>query len=257
MATKTSNQTHIYSASGVYIASQPYDYNEWKVNPRKYYSEYQPGMIGTDTLYEFPIVEDGQIREMSIEEQLSSGLRVLGEGEKYDPISQTIIVVPKPDGMLKHVWNFETLEWEEGATQEELIADIGAKVYKWRDEIWAQGFDYHKSSDGTTHHQLLREKDSNKITETVQFMDKLKAAGVPVTPVQWQFSEEDIAPMSYEDMNELFMYGSAFTQAGYTVMATWRAKESVDLKTDTFEKFKSDMDSVFQSYLEHLSQVTF
>lgn len=252
MARKTQGQTNIYSAKGSFIASQPYDIEMWLANPVRFYHEYKPGMIGTDMLYDFPIVENGKLREMTIEEQITSGVTVLGAGQKYDPLTKTIVDVPKPDGILKYEWDFDGFFWYEGATKEELQAWLSEKVYTWRDEIWEEGFDYVKSSDGTHHHQRLRTTDSNRITETVQFMDKAKATGIPVQSVRWQFSENDIDTMGYADMNELFVYGAAYTQVGFDVMAKWRAKEDVNLLVDTKENFKAEM---VKSFNEMIAQI--
>lgn len=253
MARQTQGQTNIYSATGVFIASQPYDLEMWLANPERFYHEYKPGMIGTDMLYEFPVVENGKLREMTLEEQLTSGLRKLGEGQKYDPLTKQIVDVQKPKGILKYAWDYDKLVWYEGATKEELQAWLSDKVYTWRDEIWEEGFTYLKSSDGTQHLQRLRKVDSDRITETVQFMDKIKAAGLPMQAVSWQFSEDDIAQMYHDDMNELFVYGAAYTQVGFDIMAKWRAKENVNLLVDTKENFKAEMKAAFEALLSQIS----
>lgn len=246
MARKTEGQTNIYSSSGRFIASQPYELSEWIKQPEVFYDKYEPGMIGTDLIYDFPTIENGQLREMTLEEQLTSGLRVLGEGQLYDPLSKKIVDVPKPEGMLKHVWDYDKLVWYEGSTKEELQAWLSEKVYTWRDEIWEEGFTYTKLSDGSSHHQRLRKVDSDRITETAQFMDKARLANIPIEYVEWQFSEDDIVKMSYSDINELFIYGASFTQAGFTVMANWRTKENVNLLVDTKDNFRKDMFNVFE-----------
>lgn len=249
---KTENQTNIYDASGHYIASQPYPLEMWLSDPEMYYAEYQPGYIGTDILYDNPVMENGTLREMTLEETITNGLRVLGPGEIYDPITQTIQNIPAPKDFLKPEWDYNAHIWLEKATEQDKRDYLSPLVYKWKDEISDEGFDFMKA-DGTTHHQLFREKDATRISEALSFMDKQKELGMGVVPIYWQFSETDIVPMQHSDMTSLFIAAGVFRKVVYEMMAKWRAKEHIDLSTDTKENFAKDIHQAYKAGIEDMN----
>lgn len=249
---RTEGQTNIYDAQGKYIASQPYPLELWLSDPELYFAEYQPGYIGTDILYEYPIVEDGHIREMTLEETISSGFRVLGSGEVYDPITQTIQIIPSPKEFLKPEWDSDNKIWLENATEQEKKDYLSPLIYKWKDEISEDGFDFTKR-DGSVHRQLFREKDATRISEAIAFMDKQKDLGLYVDPIYWQFSETDIVSMSHTDMTDLFISAGIFRKTLYDMMSKWRSKEHVDLKVDNKENFANDVHKVYQESIKDMN----
>lgn len=250
MAYKTENQTNIYSSKGKFIASQPYPYEAWKLNPIKYFAEYEDDMIGTDKMYEYPIVENGKLREMTVEEQITSGARVLQPGEKYDPIKKEIYRIPIPTHLLRPVLNEDESAYIEGATHEELQSHVSNLVYKWKDEIYEEGFTYTRSKDGEEYHQRLRKLDADRINETITFLEQMEKIGMPTYKVRWQFNDDCIREMDIKDMRELFMHGGFYRQAGYDTMALWRNKEHYDLAVDTRENYKADFIAYYKKTVE-------
>lgn len=65
-------------------------------------------VIFTEVLFQNPIIENRQLREMTIEELKFSKKIQLSEGEKIS--EGKLITVPQPSKC--HVWNFEKEEWE-------------------------------------------------------------------------------------------------------------------------------------------------
>ena len=73
----------------------------------------------------YPILEDEIIRPATEKELVKLGIVKLREGEKIE--NDKIIKVEKPNGV-KIQWNYETLTYEEKATEDEITEFIGNLV---------------------------------------------------------------------------------------------------------------------------------
>lgn len=86
----------------------------------------------------YPILEDGEIREMTREEKIVklNMLELLAEGEKLE--AGEIVKIEKPVELYQPRWNNELKCWEEGADRTQLIKDRTQKILaykKLKDEI--------------------------------------------------------------------------------------------------------------------------
>lgn len=252
MAYYTPNQTNIYFR-GEFVASQPYPLSDWKTNPKKYYAEYQTGMIGTEYIYEYPIEDHGEMREMTVEEQLTSGKRKLMPGEKYDPITKTIYTIPIPPYLLKPVLNETGDAYIEGATQEELQDYVSDKVYSWKRNVLDAGFNYTRTKDGKKYHQTLRDKDMAKINEMKTYLEQMEAMGRKGKTIRWQFDRDNIVRMDLADMTELSNHAGMFTEAAFDTVFEWSEKEQYDLKVDTYDNYVADVNKAYEALVAELA----
>lgn len=130
-----SNFTYIYNIQGdvKLLDTLNYTLEEFKANPQGCYPKWNiETMYATDTLYEFPILSEGTIREMTKYEKYKKGLYELLENE-VEYKNDIIVLEPgqylengeikskeKIEG-LRVEWNWKTHIWEEKATDLEII----------------------------------------------------------------------------------------------------------------------------------------
>ena len=112
----TPDKTHIYSKDGEYIASQPYILEDFDKDPSKYFDTWDNSMISTNVWYDYPCLDGTKrgIREMTMEERLTSGKMDLQDGQILEPMTNKIISIPIPEWLLRPRWNSTKKEWYEG-----------------------------------------------------------------------------------------------------------------------------------------------
>ena len=133
-----SNLTYIYQKNVSEIKlldTLNYTLDEFKANPQNCYPTWdkQP-MTASEMKYEYPCLDvSGELREMTKYEKYKKGLYellenevefkddilVLEQGQYVDDLG-VIQTVPKPEGT-KIEWNWKTHEWEEKATNLEIV----------------------------------------------------------------------------------------------------------------------------------------
>ena len=88
-------------------------------------------IIERDTEMAYPTWDNGELREMTREEQiLQLGMEnLLLDGEYLS--EGKIIVVEKPLNLIRPAWNKETCEWYETMTKEELLEKRSQKIIEY------------------------------------------------------------------------------------------------------------------------------
>ncbi|WP_291258703.1 hypothetical protein [Fusobacterium sp.] len=126
--------THIYNEKLKHLISLNYDYEDFKTNPSLYYPDWKTEYCASPTKYEYPILDNEVIREMTTYEKYKKGLYTLtkqevelnGEivrlnpGQYLDVSSNSIITVEKIEGV-RVEWNWDNHIWEELATDLEKV----------------------------------------------------------------------------------------------------------------------------------------
>ena len=250
----TPDKTHIYSKDGEYIASQPYILEDFDKDPSKYFDTWDNSMISTNVWYDYPCLDGTKrgIREMTMEERLTSGKMDLQDGQILEPMTNKIISIPIPEWLLRPRWNSTKKEWYEGSTADELHEYIVEMSYKWRDERFDLGFDW-KDKEGGVHHQRVRENDRARFLEAKAVLEITKDLD-PNQSIEWQFSDTDNYDIRYDDVKQLMILGGMLIQVGYRVNAAWRAipKDKINLRIHTKENFFKTIDEKFNETLERL-----
>lgn len=92
-------------------------------NPISWYDKWNNTLIATDRLIPYPYLDsNGEIKEKSESMKKIEGIIPLVDGEYIE--GGIIYTVEPPDNLLKRVWNSELREWQEGATQEDILNEI-------------------------------------------------------------------------------------------------------------------------------------
>lgn len=125
--------THIYNEKLEHIISLNYDYEDFKKNPQLYYPDWHPSYYASPTKYEYPIIKDGIIREMTREEKiLNLGMEELLIDGEY--VEEGKIIEVKYDenlGYYKKMWDKENHVWYEGTTHEEFTEMRTKKILEY------------------------------------------------------------------------------------------------------------------------------
>lgn len=97
---------HIYEGNKKVFSVYANTVEEVKENPTSYYKDYSKNMVITDVNYQYPVIEEDSIREMTKEEKVKEGIEVLlEEGEVIK--NKKIIKIEKPSKY--HKW--QNGEW--------------------------------------------------------------------------------------------------------------------------------------------------
>lgn len=118
---------YIYDIKTLELIAKPVapSYLEFKSEPGKFYPAWNnETLLATETLFQDPIIKEGQIREKTREEQilLDNKIELLQDGEYIK--NNEIVVVEAQNNLFKKVWNKTTNAWEEGATKEEIWNEV-------------------------------------------------------------------------------------------------------------------------------------
>ena len=112
--------THIYDKNLNHIISLNYKTGTFMTNPNLYYPDWKKEYYASSIKFENPILDDGQIREMTREEQIlfKGKTELLQDGEIIaDGVIKKIEV---PAGLIRASWDKEKQIWIETITKEEL-----------------------------------------------------------------------------------------------------------------------------------------
>ena len=168
-----SSFTYIYNINGEVklLDTLNYTLEEFKANPKGCYPNWNTeNMYASDTMYECPILIEGIIREMTKYEKYKKGLYELLENEvEY----QGDILVLEPGQYLENgeikskekiegtkiEWNWTTHEWEEKATNLEIVQ--------------AQYRDY-EGMDTPSTLEEMKQQDPALVTEYLNMMIELR-----------------------------------------------------------------------------------
>lgn len=172
-----SNLTHIYENQNgkiLLLDILNYTLEEFKVNPQACYPDWnKETMIASSEKYEYPCLDvSSELREMTKYEKYKKGLYellenevefkndilVLEQGQYIDNLG-VLQTVPKPEGT-KIEWNWQTHEWEEKATNLEIVQ--------------AQYRDY-KGMDTPSTLEEMKQQDPALATEYLNMMIELRS----------------------------------------------------------------------------------
>lgn len=168
-----SSFTYIYNINGEVklLDTLNYTLEEFKANPKGCYPNWNTeNMYASDTMYECPILIEGIIREMTKYEKYKKGLYELLENE-VEYKGDILILEPgqylengeikskeKIEGT-KIEWNWTTHEWEEKATNLEIVQ--------------AQYRDY-EGMDTPSTLEEMKQQDPALVTEYLNMMIELR-----------------------------------------------------------------------------------
>lgn len=112
---------HIYNKNGGYKITLNYTKEEFNKHKEECYNEWEVGDIASETMFSNPIVENGEIREMTRDELVKNGIEgSLFDGEYIE--DNQIKMVEKPQNkFLSYAWDKEAKIWELVTTKEGLI----------------------------------------------------------------------------------------------------------------------------------------
>lgn len=119
---------HIYSKEGKFKDSLNYTKDEFK---KEWYEDFQEGDFISETKFDYPVVEDGEIRDMTREEKILilNQMDLLTDGEM---VADGIIKkIDCPDDFVQAKWNKELNIWEEGANKESLMLERKNKILEY------------------------------------------------------------------------------------------------------------------------------
>lgn len=225
--------THLYDNNLKFLLTLNYEYEDFIKNPQKFYPEWQESYYATQQKYEYPILDQGSLREKTREEKilLDKRLDLLADGEYVE--QNQIINVPAPETLLKKVWDVQSHTWSERATDEELKEYYFNKINTYKAEILEVGFDFNG------HQQKCREKDLALLGNAIAANEDAQVySKTPVT--HWSFNDNDVIEMSLEDLKQLRIAGATFVQTIFLVEAQLKSaspdillsKENVINKVD-------------------------
>lgn len=113
--------TNIYNENLEHIVSLNYDYEIFRKDPYRYYPEWETSYYASPTKYEYPILDNGVIREMSRREKiLNLGMEDLLDDGEYIQAGEIVkIEYDESLGYHRKAWDKEAHIWYEATTQEE------------------------------------------------------------------------------------------------------------------------------------------
>ncbi|MBR8750125.1 hypothetical protein IX317_001809 [Fusobacterium sp. DD29] len=119
---------HIYSKEGKFKDSLNYTITEFESS---WYDNYQPRDFISETKFDYPVVKNGEIRDMTREEKILTlnQIDLLADGEI---VADGIIKkIDCPDDFVQAKWNKELNIWEEGANKESLMLERKNKILEY------------------------------------------------------------------------------------------------------------------------------
>lgn len=193
----------IYDKNGKHKATLNYIINEFKPS---WYPEWEEGDLISATKLNNPIIDNGQIREMTREELVKAGIDVtLNDGEYIEDAE--IKTVEIPSHLIRAVWDSKNHLWKEGYTKEEYFKDID----NVKADILAGGYTWRE------HRQKCRDKDIGLMTATIESLRDYQDVYKQEMAITWYFEDNDGAKVKLKDMQELRLTGLNFVQKVYDV----------------------------------------
>ena len=220
---------YIYK-KGKLIDTLNYDINEFKT---EWYPLFENDMKFYDRKFEYPILDNGVLREMTRDEKVANDIEVqLEAGEVIR--DKKIIKIEKPQKNEKFLtWNKEKEQWDYDTEREQkdyfnTIDNIKAAVLEY-------GFDYQVK--GEQHRQRCRDKDITLLASNVTFMLAEKTIYGKEKPITWYFENNFGLELDLQKSLVLAGFGKTFTQSVYDTENYF--KTEVTPKEVTKEEFEA------------------
>jgi len=190
-----------------------------KNNPLNYFPEYTDDMFITDKNFQYPIIKNNELMEMTREERVRVGIDVqLEDGEFIK--DKKIIVVPKPQGNSKYLnWDKEKGLWL--LDNEREYQDYMALIDTLKTQVLDYGFDY---KVGDKHHrQRCRDKDIAFMVANIVALNTAKGLGID-KKVTWYFEDNFGMEAGLQELGMLMLYGTTFVQSVYDTENYFKTK---------------------------------
>lgn len=239
--------THIYNEKLEHIISLNYDYEIFRKDPYRYYPNWQTSYYASPTKYEYPILDNGVIREMSRREKiLKLGMEDLLDAGEYIQAGEIIKVeYDEKLGFYKKMWDRESHIWYEGATKEELQEKYFSIINTSKTEILENGYLFIDNSEGK-HQQKCRDKDLALLGNAIAAQEDI-ATFSPETSLKtlWAFNDGDTLEMTLQELKKLRLQGAMFVQIVFSIEAQLKSQESnIKLTKADFIKLINDNSEV-------------
>lgn len=194
-----------------------------------------------DNVLQYPIFDNGVLREKSLYERYVDGEYTLGLRDVI--LNETIYTLSDgqyvEDGKIKTKdrpegvqieWDWETKEWIEKGT----IDMVKFEVDSLKTKILEEGYEWNG------YRQKCRDKDIALINNTISALKDFETMGSP-RKIIWYFNESDGVEMGVQELSELRLYGLEFIQAVYDVENTLKTGK---LFKPTKEYYKEQVDII-------------
>lgn len=194
----------------------------------------------------YPILEGDTIRTATDKELVDLGVVKLKEGEKIE--DNKIIKVKKPKGV-KIQWDYETLTYEEKATEDEITEFIGNLVTKILYDVLAIGCEV--TIKGEKHQQSLDDNKRKALNERISGFNLAQELESPITQVAWSFKDDgtDTVVMSVDEFKQMTLYCLGYGEKCYLAAELLKAKRKVN---STIDDFYAELGNVDVVALENL-----
>lgn len=226
---------HIYDEKLNYLIGLNYEYEDFKKNPSLYYPDWQIKYYASPTKYEYPIIVDDIIREMTREEKITilKMEKLLEDGEYIEKDKIIKVEYDEKLGYLKRAWNKEIHIWYEGATEKELKEKYYQLINDFKNDILETGYVFRG------HQQKVREKDKSWLSlrimgmERTAFKDKKLTAEfqllVPreqLDKEEWVFDTGEIESFDILDLHQMLQDGDEWSSAIFKAEQILKAKQA-------------------------------
>ena len=210
-------QTYIYNKNLEILETLNYKLEEFKKEPSKYYPDFDSkNMILAETRFNYPILDNGIIREKTEEELKIEGIIDLGEWEYIE--DNKVKTIEIPDNLLKPIREGNVAV--EGATEEELKEKYFSIINEYKQIILAQGFEVEISE--IAHKQKARDKDVALLTSSIMSLGLLPKEH---QVINWAFSDNDITNLTLENLKSMLIKGTVFINQVYSAEHTLKMRK--------------------------------
>ena len=131
-----------------------------------------------------------------------------------------LVIIEKPTGFLKYVFNRELEVWEEQGTEQELKEKYFSIINNYKQIILAQGFDVEISE--IAHKQKARDKDVALLTSSIMSLGLLPKEH---QVINWAFSDNDITNLTLENLKSMLITGTVFINKVYSAEHTLKMRK--------------------------------
>ena len=189
----------------------------------------------------YPILEDKIIRPATEKELVKLGIVKLREGEKIE--NDKIIKVEKPNGV-KIQWNYETLTYEEKATEDEITEFIGNLVTTILYDVLTIGCEV--IIQGKKHQQSLEKSKREALDEQVGGINLAEELNRPITTIMWPFRDDgtDTVIMSTDEFEQMVLDCHKYGQNCYIAAELLKAKRNINSTIDDFYTELTNIDVI-------------
>ena len=193
-------QTYIYNKDLELLETLNYNLEEFKKEPLKYYPDFnEETMILAETRFNYPILDNGIIREANKYELYKIGAYELEEDEfVVDKEIKSIYDYPQPEGKYyRLVFNKQTLEWEEKGTETQIRNMYLDTIKQYSHNRLVQGLEW--TLDDVTYIQKI--DNGNEVTLLAS--NKTILAGTPNKEL-WAFDMDNVAELNVAQFQDLY-----------------------------------------------------